>query len=74
MNLQNIRRELSDLLVERGLSQFEFAARYDLSYSQINKFLNGHVDNPRLSTIEELQRAMRRERGISDRRGTADLS
>lgn len=61
VNLQNVRQELSELLATRGLSQFDFAVKHGLSYSQVNKFLNGHVDNPRLSTIEDLQRAMERE-------------
>lgn len=62
MNLQNIRDDLSKLLRECGLSQYEFAARNGLSYSSVNKFLNEPEPNPRFSSLQALTEAMRRER------------
>ena len=63
MNLHNVQKELRDVLHERGLSQYEFAQIHGLSYSWINKFLNGIADNPRLNTLNELQAAIEKERG-----------
>ena len=63
MNLHNVQKELRDVLHERRLSQFEFAQIHGLSYSWINKFLNGVADNPRLNTINDLQAAIEKERG-----------
>lgn len=63
MNLHNLQKDLRDVLHERRLSQFEFAERHGLSYSWINKFLNGAADNPRLNSLTELQDAIEKERG-----------
>lgn len=62
MNLHNVRKELQETLKVRGLSQFDFAKAYDLSYSSINKFLNGHGMNPRIQTVEKIERAIKREK------------
>lgn len=62
MNLHNIRTALADTLHARKLSQVEFAAKHGLSYSWINKFLMGHADNPRLSSLSQLEAAIEAER------------
>ena len=62
MNLHNVQSELREVLKERGLSQIEFAQIHGLSYSWINKFLNGVAVNPRLNTLTDLQYAIEKER------------
>lgn len=63
MNLHNVQKDLADVLAKRGLSQVEFAKIHGLSYSWINKFLNGVADNPRLNSLNDLQAAIQKERG-----------
>lgn len=58
MNLHNLREDLQAALKASELSQVEFAARYGLSYSWVNKFLNGAADNPRLSSLTQLEAAI----------------
>lgn len=62
MNLHNVQKDLREVLHSRGLSQVEFAHLHGLSYSWINKFLNGIADNPRLNTLTDLQAAIDKER------------
>jgi transcriptional regulator with XRE-family HTH domain len=62
MNLQTLRQDLESVLKQRELSQIEFAERHGLSYSWINKLLNGVADNPRLNSINDLQAAIAKER------------
>lgn len=62
MNLQTIKQDLEAVLKQGELSQIEFADKYGLSYSWINKFLNDVADNPRLNTLNDLQAAIEKER------------
>lgn len=62
MNLQSIKQDLEAVLKQGELSQIEFADKYGLSYSWINKFLNDVADNPRLNTLNDLQEAIEKER------------
>lgn len=71
MNLHILQKDLQSALQSSGLTQVEFAAKYGLSYSWINKFLNGVADNPRLSSITELEDAIKKSRGIEDKRVSA---
>lgn len=64
MNLHNVQKELREVLQARGLSQVEFAQIHGLSYSWINKFLSGVADNPRLNSLNDLQAAIEKERGL----------
>lgn len=64
MNLQSLKQDLEAVLKQRELSQIEFADKHGLSYSWINKFLNDVADNPRLNTLNELQAAIEKERGL----------
>lgn len=63
MILQSVKRDLIEVLRQSGLSQLEFAEKYELSYSWVNKFLNDVADNPRLNTLNDLQAAIEKERG-----------
>ncbi len=65
MNLQTIREELDEVLARRRLSQVEFAEIHGLSYSWINKFLNGKADNPTVNSLNELQAAIDKERAAA---------
>jgi transcriptional regulator with XRE-family HTH domain len=71
MNLHNVRKDLRDVLHESRLSQFEFAERHRLSYSWINKFLNGIADNPRLNSLNDLQAAIEKERALTKKKPVA---
>ena len=62
MNLHNVQKDLGYVLRERGLSQVEFAKIHGLSYSWINKFLNGKAKNPRLNSLMDLEAAIAIER------------
>jgi transcriptional regulator with XRE-family HTH domain len=64
MNLQTIKQDLAAVLKQSELSQIEFADKYGLSYSWINKFLNDVADNPRLNTLNDLQAAIEKERAV----------
>jgi transcriptional regulator with XRE-family HTH domain len=68
MNLHNVQKDLRDVLHESRLSQFEFAERHGLSYSWINKFLNGIADNPRLNSLNDLQAAIEKERALTKKK------
>lgn len=61
MNIHNVRRELLAVLADRDLTQVDFANKYGLSYSWINKFINEQADNPRYSSLEALQKAIEKE-------------
>lgn len=65
MNLQVIKQDLEQVLKRRGLSQVEFAELHGLSYSWINKFLNGHADNPTINSLVDLQAAIEKERSVA---------
>lgn len=61
MNLQNIRDQLSAALIQSGQTQIQFATKHGLSYSWINKFLNGQADNPEFASLERLRAAIEAE-------------
>ena len=61
MNLQSLKQDLAAVLKQRDLSQVEFAEKHGLSYSWINKLLNGAAKNPRLNSINDLQKAIQKE-------------
>jgi len=71
VNLHNVREDLKHTLHRSELSQEAFAAKYDLSYSWINKFLNGHINNPRLDSLTGLEAAIAREQSDQKRNGAA---
>jgi transcriptional regulator with XRE-family HTH domain len=66
MNIDAIKKDLDEVLTRRGLSQVEFAEIHGLSYSWINKFLNGKAANPTINSLNELQAAIEKERGAED--------
>ncbi len=58
MNLNLMRSELEKALTRRGMTQVEFAQRYGLSHSWVNKYLNRKITNSRLDTAQRLQDAI----------------
>lgn len=66
MSLQSIVGKIRDdcrkVLAERRLSQQEFADKYELSYSWLNKFLNEKDTDYRVGSIEELRLAVQQEK------------
>lgn len=63
MNLQNLRGRLRRAVEKSSLGQRRFAKKHGLSASYLNKFLREvpGFDNPRLSTIECMQAAIKAE-------------
>lgn len=55
-----MRESVRKTLKARGLSQKEFAEKYGISDSWLNKFLCG-VHNPRYDSLEKLQNAVDKE-------------
>ena len=60
MDLQNLRYRLAAAIDASGASQHVFALKHGFSSSTLNKFLNGKLSNPRLSTIHEYEHAIER--------------
>lgn len=58
MDLQNLRTQLAAAIETSSGSQYIFAQKHGFSYSTLNKFLKGHLINPRLSTIRQYERAI----------------
>jgi transcriptional regulator with XRE-family HTH domain len=58
MDLYTVRDQLKKTLRERRMTQEAFARKHDLSSSWLNKFLREEVTDPRLSSLERLQRAI----------------
>lgn len=65
MKLDTVKQDLIKVLKASELSQIEFADKYGLSYSWINKFLNDVADNPRLNTLNELIAAIEKEQAAA---------
>jgi transcriptional regulator with XRE-family HTH domain len=66
MNLPVVRERLKSMLQDRNLTQEAFARRHDISLSWLNKFIRGHLDNPRYRSLERLEQALDGEAGGSD--------
>lgn len=71
MDLHNLREDFKQALKTSGLSQYEFAAQHGLSYSWVNKFLNGVADNPRLNSLNDLEKAIEKVKGSDKVRANA---
>lgn len=53
-----VRTKLREALKARELTQDAFARRHDLSTSWLNKFLRGEIDNPRVNSLDRLEKAI----------------
>lgn len=64
MSLQSmvtkVREDCRNVLATRRLSQQEFADRYDLSYSWLNKFLQEKGTDYRVGSVEQLRVAVQK--------------
>ena len=58
--VKQVRQDCLDVLSSRRLSQQEFAERYELSYSWLNKFLNEKDTDYRIGSIEQLRVAVQK--------------
>lgn len=58
MDLHIVRTQLKQTLESREMTQEAFARKYDLSSSWLNKFLREEVTDPRISSVERLQKAI----------------
>jgi transcriptional regulator with XRE-family HTH domain len=58
--VQQVRKDCLNVLSTRRLSQQEFAERYELSYSWLNKFLNEKDTDSRVGSIERLRLAVQK--------------
>lgn len=58
MYSENLRKRLSQALKSTGLNQIDFSRKYGISYSMLNKFLKGALDDPRISTLDKFERAV----------------
>lgn len=71
MSLQNVvdkvRKDCEKVLAEHRLSQQEFAEKHGLSYSWLNKVLNGELEdlNPRVKSVDRLRDAITAEKRAS---------
>ena len=65
MNLQVVRDTAKKTLTRRRLTQEAFARKYNLSSSWFNKFLRGEVVNPRIGSLERVQKALDSEQRSS---------
>jgi predicted transcriptional regulator len=61
MDLHNVRESLHKVLKIRGMTREAFARKHKLSSSWLYKFAQGNVDNPRLRSLERLQKAIESE-------------
>lgn len=61
MDLHNIRESLHKILKNRRMTREAFARKHDLSSSWLYKFAQGNVDNPRIRSLERLERAIESE-------------
>lgn len=55
-----VRKDCLDVLSTRRLSQQDFAERYELSYSWLNKFLNEKETDYRVGSVEQLRLAVQK--------------
>lgn len=69
MSLQTIvdrvRADCLKVLSRRGLTQQEFADRYDISHSWLNKFLKAKETDWRIGSVEHLRVAVQHEKRAS---------
>lgn len=69
MSLQSIvskvRQDCRKVLAERRISQQEFAEKYNLSYSWLNKFLQERDTDYRVGSVENLRKAVQDEKRAS---------
>jgi transcriptional regulator with XRE-family HTH domain len=69
MSLQTIvdrvRADCLKVLSQRGLSQQDFADRYDISSSWLNKFLRAKKTDYRVGSVEHLRLAVQQEKRAS---------
>lgn len=65
--VEKVRSDCRKVLAARRLSQQEFAEKHDLSYSWVNKFLSGELEelNPRVKSIDRLRDAITKEKRAS---------
>ena len=62
MDIHNLRQKVAGALEMSGMSQVAFAETHQLCYSTLNKFLRGHLSNPRLSTLNRYERVIQAAR------------
>lgn len=69
MSLQSIvsrvREDCKKVLLNRRMSQQEFAEKHNLSYSWLNKFLNEKDTDYRVGSVEDLRVAVQQEKRTS---------
>lgn len=63
MDLHIVRESLRNVLKDRDLSLKEFAEKHDVPKWWLFRFHQGKVTNPRLNSLERLQRALETESG-----------
>ena len=63
MDLHIVRESLHKTLKSRRLSLKEFADKHEIGSSWLYKFGAGKLTNPRLNTLERLQKAIEFESG-----------
>lgn len=61
MDLTEVRGRAAKTLRTRRMTQEAFARKHNLSSSWFNKFLRGCVTNPRINSLERVQRALEAE-------------
>jgi transcriptional regulator with XRE-family HTH domain len=61
MDLIAVRTQAARTLKNRRMTQEAFARKHNLSSSWFNKFLRGCVTNPRINSLERVQRALENE-------------
>lgn len=58
--VSKVRQDCLNVLSSRRLSQQQFAERYELSYSWLNKFLNEKDTDYRVGSVEQLRVAVQK--------------
>jgi predicted transcriptional regulator len=56
-----VRGKLRGALKSKELTQDGFARKHDIGTSWLNKFLRGEIDNPRVNSLDRLEKAIELE-------------
>lgn len=56
-----VRSKLHEALKRKELTQDGFARKYDIGTSWLNKFLRGEIANPRVNSLDRLEKAIELE-------------
>ncbi len=61
MDLHNVRESFHNVLKDRNLTVEEFSRKHDVPIWWLYRFRQGKVTNPRVNSLERLQKAIETE-------------